>query len=44
MMTPRQRLAFSRPLNSASGDISPYRDVRKHPSGMLIMTILAVDR
>ena len=40
----RQRLALSRPLSRADGDISPYRQVRKHATGLLIMTILAVDR
>lgn len=40
----RQRFALAHPLNSAAGDISPYRQVRKHATGLLIMTILAVDR
>jgi hypothetical protein len=41
---PRQRYAFEHPLNRADGDITPYRSVRKHGSGVLIMTILAIDR
>ena len=44
-MNPRQRFAFERPLNDARlSDISPYRQARKHATGLLIMTILAVDR
>jgi hypothetical protein len=43
-MTPRQRLAITCPLNEASGDIARYRHIRKHATGLLIMTILAVDR
>lgn len=40
----RQAYALAHPLNRADGDISPYRSVRKHATGLLIMTILAVDR
>lgn len=40
----RQKLAISCPLNSVDDDISPYRQVRRHATGLLIMTILAVDR
>lgn len=40
----RQAYALTHPLNRADGDISPYRSVRKHATGLLIMTILAVDR
>jgi hypothetical protein len=43
-VTERQRLALSQPLSRADGDISPYRQVRRHATGLLIMTILAVDR
>ena len=42
--TARQRFALAHPLNSVADDISPYRQVRKHATGLLIMTILAVDR
>jgi hypothetical protein len=40
----RQAYALAHPLNRAGGDIAPYRSVRKHATGLLIMTILAVDR
>lgn len=40
----RQQLAITCPLTRADGDIAPYRQVRKHPTGLLLMTILAVDR
>ena len=44
-MTPRQMLAISRLLNQAHGlDTEPCKQVRKHPAGLLIMTILAIDR
>lgn len=43
-MTPRQQRAISCPLNRADADIRPYQQVRKHATGLLIMTILAVDR
>lgn len=44
-MTPRQAFALAAPLNSARcGDVSPYRAERIHATGLLIMTILAVDR
>jgi hypothetical protein len=42
-MTPRQHLAISRPLTRADGDVAPYRATRRHPAGLLLMTILAVD-
>lgn len=40
----RQQLAITCPLLRANEDIRPYRQVRKHPAGLLIMTILAIDR
>jgi hypothetical protein len=43
-MTPRQAFALAHPLNQAQGDISPYRRTRVHATGLLIMTVLAVDR
>jgi hypothetical protein len=44
-MTPRQLFAMSHPLSRAAGlDTRPYQYARKHPAGLLIMTILAVDR
>lgn len=41
---PRQELAITRPLTRADGPIAPYRQTRKHPAGLLLMSILAVDR
>jgi hypothetical protein len=43
-VTSRQGYALAHPLNRADGDIAPYRAVRTHATGLLIMTILAVDR
>ena len=44
-MTPRQAYALACPLNRAGGiDLTPYRSTRKHATGLLIMTVLAVDR
>lgn len=40
----RQAYALANPLNRTGVDIAPYRHVRKHGTGLLIMTILAVDR
>lgn len=40
----RQAYALAHPLNRTDADIAPYRSVRKHATGMLVMTILAVDR
>ena len=40
----RQAYALAHPLNRADGDIAPYRTARVHATGLLIMTILAVDR
>lgn len=44
MKPDRCSFALAHPLNRADGDISPYRSVRKHATGLLVMTILAVDR
>lgn len=45
MTAARQSYALAYPLNRAMGaDVAPYRAVRTHATGMLIMTILAVDR
>ena len=45
MSAERRAYALAHPLNQASGaDVTPYRAVRTHATGMLIMTILAVDR
>jgi hypothetical protein len=43
-VTPRQQYALAHPLNRIGDDIAPYRVSRKHPSGMLLTSILAVDR
>jgi hypothetical protein len=40
----RQAFALAHPLNRAIGDLRPYQRVREHPNGLLIMTVLAVDR
>lgn len=40
----RQAYALAHPLNRADGDTVQYRSVRQHATGLLIMTILAVDR
>jgi hypothetical protein len=45
--TARQQLALSHPLNEAlilAGALGPYTATREHATGLLIMTILAVDR
>lgn len=46
-MTPRQRHALTVPLSRADGDPSAmdqYRGTRRHATGLLLMTLLAVDR
>jgi hypothetical protein len=43
-VTPRQAFALANPLNRAGGDVAPYRAARVHAAGLLIMTIMAVDR
>lgn len=46
-MTPRQRHALLAPLSRADDDprsLDPYRATRKHATGLLLMTLLAVDR
>ena len=44
MSADRQSYALAHPLNQASGaDVAPYRAIRTHATGMLIMQ-LAVDR
>lgn len=44
MSAARLSYALTHPLDGADGDLSPYRAVRRHATGLLIMTILAVDR
>jgi hypothetical protein len=47
MGTSRQGYALAHPLNEAlvaAGALEPYQAVRKHATGLLILTILAVDR
>lgn len=44
MMNERQRHALLNPLNEATGDLTPYRSIRRHKLGFLIVLILAVDR
>jgi hypothetical protein len=43
-MTARQSYALAHPLDRAAGDVAPYRAEREHATGLLITTILAVDR
>jgi len=43
-MSDRCAFALAHPLNQADGDTTPYKHVRKHAAGLLILTILAVDR
>lgn len=43
-MDRRQRYALTRPLDRADGSLAEYRRTRTHGSGLLITTILAVDR
>lgn len=46
-MNPRQQYALDHPLTRADGpigDLDPYRATRRHATGLLMMTILAVDR
>ena len=46
-MNGRQRYALEHPLARADGDprtLAQYRSERKHATGLLLMTILAVDR
>lgn len=40
----RQVYALTHPLNDPDGDLGPYRTVRRHATGLLIMSVLAVDR
>ncbi len=42
----RQRFAFEHPASRALDllDASPYQQVRKHATGLLLLTTLAVDR
>lgn len=43
-MTVRQAYALANPLNRADGDVSPYRAARRHATGLILQSILAVDR
>lgn len=44
-MNPRQRFALTHPLNRASDALNPvYRRKRKHPTGVELTVMLAVDR
>lgn len=43
-MNPRQRLALEVPLNTANGSLRSYTKDRKHATGLILRTILAVDR
>jgi hypothetical protein len=44
-MNARQRFALTRPLSDpVHDDITLYRAVRRHATGLLLVSILAVDR
>ena len=43
-MNERQRHALLNPLQTLKEDITPYRTVRAHARGFLLMAVLAVDR
>ncbi|MFE9099772.1 hypothetical protein [Actinomadura geliboluensis] len=43
-MNERQAYALANPLNGPAQPIAPYRATRRHATGLLIMSILAVDR
>ena len=40
----RQAYALANPLNVATGDLTAYRATRRHATGLIMMSILAVDR
>ncbi len=40
----RQEYALLHPLNATEGDTSAYKSIRRHKTGLLLMSILAVDR
>jgi hypothetical protein len=44
-MNQRQQFAFEHPLNDATlCDTGPYQQTRRHATGLLLLTILAIDR
>ena len=43
-MNDRQRYALQHPLETGDDDVAPYRTVRRHAAGFLIVCVLAVDR
>ncbi|MGP3917656.1 hypothetical protein [Nonomuraea sp. 10N515B] len=44
-MNPRQRYALAHPLTDPRReDLGAYRAVRRHATGLLLVSILAVDR
>lgn len=44
-MNPRQAYALTHPLNDPTrDDAGPYRQQRRHRTGLLLVSILAVDR
>lgn len=44
MADDRHRYALAHPFSDPSADISPYRATRHHATGVLLVSILAVDR
>lgn len=43
-MNDRQRFALLHPLESGEDDVAPYRTIRRHKAGFLLVSVLAVDR
>ena len=43
-MNARQQYALAHPLSDAGADLAPYRTQKRHPTGMWVVSILAVDR
>jgi hypothetical protein len=44
-MNPRQLYALAHPLTDPDReDLGPYRAVRRHATGVLLVSVLAVDR
>jgi hypothetical protein len=40
----RQAYALARPLSNSGDDSAPYTATRRHKTGLLLVSILAVDR
>lgn len=44
MVNPRQAYALAHPLNGPAEALEPYKLLRVHARGFLLLSILAVDR